>query len=554
MAQIKEYSAGAMALKPTETGVEAQAATGRRISSNYNEQAAYQQAEGQRIASTVTGLGNAAVNYFEQREKSHGALASAGLLNGLTQDWDAAAKSADPNDPSVAGKFRETELEPRLNKFVESFNTEGGRKWAEAHAASIREHMFTKTTADMSSLAGIAAHNNVIQSTNTFANAVRTDPSSLDFALESARSGIDTMVDASPNLSAAQAAKLKTDLGQKAGEQITRAAVQSAIESNPDAGMNLAKNPKYAQYIDANHAQSLYTQAKRAAKTDEALAKANQRQALADSTEKIMDRVTRDLYSDDPKMTAKEILAIPEGQISRAGREHLLLIAERRAEKDPLPPAVARQNFTEALGRLRNGEITDVEQIYDLQAKGDLDYTRTRQLINEFKESRTPEGETLGAVRKRFMSTMYPTLNPKDSFGNYQPEGKDRIANLEMFAAQEEARMRREGKSPHEVYDPNSPNFIRKTAGALAQGPTPYELGQAALQRLNAQNNPKNPLNQKAAPTSTDPASPQPTSAAPGEKPPSGYPDARKAKDGNWYVEKDGKFFMVETPRPPMSR
>ena len=25
-------------------------------------------------------------------------------------------------------------------------------------------------------------------------------------------------------------------------------------------------------------------------------------------------------------------------------------------------------------------------------------------------------------------------------------------------------------------------------------------------------------------------------------------------EDGNWYVEKDGKFFMVETPRPPMSR
>ena len=34
------------------------------------------------------------------------------------------------------------------------------------------------------------------------------------------------------------------------------------------------------------------------------------------------------------------------------------------------------------------------------------------------------ERETLGAVRKRFMSTMYPALNPKDNFGNYQPEGK----------------------------------------------------------------------------------------------------------------------------------
>lgn len=549
MAQIKEYSAGALALKPTETGVEAQAATGRRISSNYNEQAAYKQAEGQRIASTITGLGGMAVNYMEQREKSHGALASAGLLNGLTQDWNETAKQADPNNPSIAGKFREEQLEPRLNKFIESFNTEGGRKWAEAHAASIREHMFTKTTADMSSLAGIAAHNNVIQSTNTFANAVRTDPSSLDFALESARSGIDTMVDASPNLSAAQAAKLKTDLGQRAGEQITRAAVQSAIEGNPDAGMRLATNPKYAQYIDASHAQSLYTQAKRAQKTDEALARANAKQALHDASEATMDAVVKDLYSDEPKMTAKEILAIPDGRITRAGREHLLLIAERRAEKDPLPPAVARQNFTEALGRLRNGEITNVEQIYDLQAKGDLDYTRTRQLINEFKESRTPEGETLGAVRKRFMSTMHPVLNPKDSFGNYQPEGKERIANFETFAAQEEARMRREGKSPHEIYDPQSPNFIRRTAGALAQGPTPYELQQSALDKIKQQNTPP-----KAAPTSPDLTKAAPTSATPSEKPPVGYPDARKAKDGNWYVEKEGKFFMVETPRPPMSR
>jgi hypothetical protein len=37
----------------------------------------------------------------------------------------------------------------------------------------------------------------------------------------------------------------------------------------------------------------------------------------------------------------------------------------------------------------------------------------------------------------------------------------------------------------------------------------------------------------------------RPQDGARGKKPPADYPDARKAPDGNWYVERDGKFYRV---------
>ena len=138
MAQIRQYQAEGLGLRPTEAGVEAQAATGRRIGGFYNQTAANLDATGARLGSAVKVAGDAALNYQTQRDISHGALALASTHAGLTQDWNEMAKNADPNDPSIAGRFQEEVLSPKLDKFQEAFSTEEGRKWAEHHVATSR--------------------------------------------------------------------------------------------------------------------------------------------------------------------------------------------------------------------------------------------------------------------------------------------------------------------------------------------------------------------------------------------------------------------------------
>src|SRR5215475_11560099 len=216
MANIKQFETPALGLRPVETGVEARAATARRIGAFYNQQAAAIEEVGSfrasEIRSTGTAIGSALkiagdayVNQLDHEQISHGTATFAQLQDDLTQQWNTTAKSADPNDPSVAAKFRESVLEPALDNFTEAFSTEKGQRWAEAHVAALRQHMFQKTAGDMSTLAGIAVAQNAQTAAKSMTNTAIQDPSSVPFLLESTDHSIAGIVSSSPTLSAADA-------------------------------------------------------------------------------------------------------------------------------------------------------------------------------------------------------------------------------------------------------------------------------------------------------------------------------------------------------------
>ena len=141
MPRLPEYDAGNLALQPTERGVDALLQTARRAGALYREAAgaitgaaeAGATAAGD-VARSMGGVANAVVEGLQQqetyaghREISKGAAAGAQLFSNLTAEWDDTVKKADPNDPSVAAKFRETVLNPSLEKFREAFQLETQR-------------------------------------------------------------------------------------------------------------------------------------------------------------------------------------------------------------------------------------------------------------------------------------------------------------------------------------------------------------------------------------------------------------------------------------------
>lgn len=183
MPNIREFDAPNLDLRANEGGVDATVQAGRRISGYYRDAGELMAETGNRAASAIRDVGNVVVKYAEHEEVSKGAANYAKVQSGLLKQWNETAKNADPNDPTTAAKFREEVVEPTLAKFQEGFLTEGGQKFAESHGASLRQEMFTKTAADMSSLAAIAVKNNYATTVNTLSNTVRTDPSSLPNAL-----------------------------------------------------------------------------------------------------------------------------------------------------------------------------------------------------------------------------------------------------------------------------------------------------------------------------------------------------------------------------------
>lgn len=269
MPNITEYNAGSLQLNPTEIGIDATAQAARRINSVYNEVAEAKGRTldqfGRNLGSSIRDAGDAAVDYEDHRQISLGAASLAQKTMDLTEVWNKAVKSADPNDPNVANKFLlgEGGLEDQLTEFKKGFTTEKSQAWAEQRLDALRNHFSEKTTADMGVLANDAVRVNSRQLVNSASNTARTDPSSIEFMIDTVKSSIGDLVDSAPNLKGAAAASAKTTFQEQAIESIVKAGAMGAIEQAPDpdaAARSLAA--KFPKYINGAELQTLVSAAR----------------------------------------------------------------------------------------------------------------------------------------------------------------------------------------------------------------------------------------------------------------------------------------------------
>lgn len=265
---IREYSApGGIGLNPTETGVEAFAGAARRIGAFSNQTGDLLAQEGAQLSGSIRDAGQVADSIVTHQDISKGAANGAQFVAKKNDEWNEIAKTADPNDPTVQKKFLDENLAPALDDFKKGFSTEQSQQWAEHFVDQYRQHMFEKTSADMSTLAGIAVKKNVSTTVNSLSSAVASDPSSLEFALKSVDHSIGATVQSSPNLSAAQAAQVTEEVGLKAKESIVKSAISGMITKNPNVDLD-AIQKKYGEYIDGAEMKMFQRAAQTQAKTN----------------------------------------------------------------------------------------------------------------------------------------------------------------------------------------------------------------------------------------------------------------------------------------------
>src|SRR5262245_2134620 len=290
MPNIRAYDPGELALRPTETGVEARAATARRVGAFFNQVAGGTEVlaretaglgretrqlgqetgalgafkghlttqTGARFASALESAGGVAVDYLSHREISQGAKEAARLTSDLTDRWNDSVKGSDPNDPSVAGKFREETLEPALDKFRESFKTQKGQAWAEHYTERTRNHFFSTTTADMAKMAAQAIHQNTNQMVTSWTNTARKDPSAVPGLLDGAETDIASVIATSPNLKGADAVKARMAVTEAAKKSIIEAGAVGAAERAADPQKAVSTFvERWPQYISAQEADKL---------------------------------------------------------------------------------------------------------------------------------------------------------------------------------------------------------------------------------------------------------------------------------------------------------
>lgn len=475
MPNIRTYETPALGLQPTTAGVDARAQAARRISSEYNEVADATQRVGEQgaraVSSTIKEAGQVALDYMSHREISHGAAAYATLNDRLTNQWNETAKKADPNDPTVAAKFRQEALEPELEKYRDGFMTESGQKFAESHIASLRNGMFEKTASDMATLAASAVSTNMRQTGNSLSNSAMTNPESVPRLLASTDSLVEGVVGSSPNLKGAVASKARMELTQRMKEDIVKSGAIGAIQNsaNPEAEAE-RWGKQYPEYINGNELKMLSANARqqiRADRTDKAYSdhiKKQEAEAVSDATET---KILQKLYSDDPRQQAevstKAIVNDPG--LTRVAKERMISVVNREM-KPETAAKVSNDNAIDLLQKLRlpegePGRISDLGPIYQARIDGKLNRTDFEALKKEFTDLRTPEGQRLGQAKESFLKAMGPIIDKSNPLmGNIDPDGKSNLYRLQWDLDARMDEYRKAGKNPYDLLDPSKPDYM----------------------------------------------------------------------------------------------
>lgn len=425
MAQIREYSSPIQGLRSGDQGAEAFAGAGRRIGAFYRE-------TGQELSTSLKEAGDVADRSLTHMQVSHFDLGSSATLAKLDQSWNQLVSSGvDPNDPTVADKFMSETVEPALQKLGDGVTNEGAQRYAQNHIEELRNHFTTKTSADMSTLAGVAVQNNLLKVGNTLAGVSFDDPSSTKMALKKYSDSVDAQI-ATSNMNAEGVARLRAH-AEEVKQNIAQSGVYGAINKNPNGDYsNLSNDPDIAPYLKAVDAKQFQTYQQGQQRITRSQQIQEQQEADRQKTE-AANKIATDAYTKFTKVdptTGKIIVTDPVGY-AKATRD--LAAVGKPGQLDTMV------KFGEHLNESDGKETTDplvkrglqdgildnavsAEDIARAHVQGKLsgqDYHDTLGMYNELKRdpSSGPDVKTVLDAAKATITATVPGMPGKDPVG-----------------------------------------------------------------------------------------------------------------------------------------
>lgn len=294
MPNIRTYENRA-GLQPDDRAARSASFAANTVRASYSE-------AGREIGSGLKEFGEQYSRIRSQQEISQGLATAAEIQDNTTTAWDVTLKNADPNDPETANKFRNDNVEPILDAWVSTFETDAGKQWATAHAASLRQHFFEKTAADQSYLAGAAAIQNIKTFSTGMSNTVLQDPTSLNMALGTTDAAIKAIISSNPHLDAQTAIKVETQLRDDIRKELTKSAFIGMARANPDAAMQSLQDGFGGTILDGTDRNTMFGFAetiKREKAADARAATVADRQAAKDDFNKKQSALYASMFQPD---------------------------------------------------------------------------------------------------------------------------------------------------------------------------------------------------------------------------------------------------------------
>jgi len=358
------------------------------------------QALGRGVSAALRPVGQAIDKMVDDAERhttfaqiSHGAALYSSLYGELTSQWSQIANKSDPNDTSVMQGFREHVLGPSLEKFQQGFDAASpdAQRWAQSRSNELSTHFATKMMADMGTRAAAAVHKNMGDLERNYSNIVLNDPSALPHLAQSVQTDVGAMLEASPTISPADAARVQADLVPKILTTLAKTAGYGMANANPQAAMSAVNEGKFDKYLDAAGKEQIINYAdrqRRAQNDDDAHADALARRQKSDAAEDAMNGYVNQILL-GKGVSGARIAADPK--LLPAQRENLIhfqhqLTMQLREKKDTQPHP---ENFRALLDNLfitarDDPNNLNVQRIRDEFIKGNLNPREEAELEQRF--------------------------------------------------------------------------------------------------------------------------------------------------------------------------
>lgn len=420
-----------------------------------------------------------------RQEVTDASVALTQLGTELVTEHDEAAKRWKPGDAPLSESFGGI-VTARLEKLrgaengEERFTTQQGLSTFQTHAAQLVSHFTGLTLRTDAHLAGEAAKAQHRELVDGMGNFLQGHPAYFSLRRDEFEAVINNPDGVYGRLSAVQ----RNELVRLGSEQLAISAVQGFIRKTPNVALEKLNDPMLkqdeqygwiAQYIPNEKMQVLIHNANTMVDAQEAEARRvqaelrRQKQESYNTTGQTL--TAKFLLNQDnpgnpqfPPLTATEVgeMMMQDRLDDNTGRALYSMIKASTGEHAPKTDYSAMWNMFARIS-LPEGDprkITSLDPINNMAIGGKLEPTHFKFLRDEFMAARTDEGGKLADDRKVFLEMWKPSIDTSIVGQKLDQTGSRRFGEFTMFVRKEEDRMRKENKDPHDLYNPDSKDYL----------------------------------------------------------------------------------------------
>lgn len=431
----------------------------------------------------IKGGGALYVQFKEKKEVGQGGALMATMLDNLNSTYNQMIKDADLNDGTVSTKFKTDTMEPALEEFVNSFDSEKGREWAINTADRIRGTFNEKTLSVDASRGGLAVKQNITEFGSSASNTLIRNPDMLQFYLDTVDGYVKSV---SGPMSLDPANKLSVDaLADELKSGFVASALRGEMQEDPQGfieKMDAGAYNELDKYLDAEKqaaikasAQTLINARKedaRAAKTE--AVKAEKQAADREVVSVVANAIQPDgSFNLDPTYFTKvRDVAMKYPETDREffnasiNMGKAILDDQEKGLKTRDDPRVYEQFAGRAFLSADDPRALTLKEVYQARADRKLSDNSVTMFSNALeRKTRDPE---YTADMDRFgtwVKGKKGLITNSTDFAPGSPESLSMWGDFQIDMQKRYESGRAKGLSPDELLDPTSKTFIAYDIG-----------------------------------------------------------------------------------------